>query len=367
MAGQEFSADQVRELLSPHRFRPYLDQSGGDPDKALELYTWSARMAGACFETLAHLEVMFRNAIDAALATHYAETTCGIPWFFLRPPMNDETSLAVDVVRDRLRPLGRETRHQIVAGLSFGFWTGMLGRKYEDLWRAALRHAFPGSSGNRKQVAVAVEAIRKFRNRLAHHDSMLNVDVPFEMRRVVDVAGFISPDAAGWLRSVDRSGNVYQLRPHSPVDTVVVPARYAWSFYEDHHAYVCQAGRWFQPVDRIAFYAGREIKIEVPRILHRRDNVPWTGSEAAALGASADRADRKIAAIITWSRQAGWDDGVYQVFLLTRPGDSDHRTLEAPVQHKTTGRGSAYVQRQRYVSLHALETAKTTEDLLPET
>lgn len=31
--------------------------------------------------------------------------------------------------------------------------------------------------------------------------------------------------------------------------------------------------------------------------------------------------------------------------------------------HNGTGRGSAFVQRQRYVSLHSLETAVTTADL----
>jgi hypothetical protein len=55
----------VRELLSPHRLRPYLDQSDGDPQKALQLYEWSARMAAAAFESVAHLEVMMRNSTDA--------------------------------------------------------------------------------------------------------------------------------------------------------------------------------------------------------------------------------------------------------------------------------------------------------------
>jgi hypothetical protein len=364
MAVTGYSADKVRVLLSTHRFRPYLDRSDGDPEKALELYRWSAQVAAAAFETVAHLEVMMRNAIDAALRDHHDEGACCIPWFLLRPPMNDETMASVDTVRGRLRPQGKETRHQIIAGLSFGFWSGMLGRRYEDLWRVALRHAFPGSSGARKQVAVAVEAVRKFRNKLAHHDSMLNVDVPFEVRRVMQVAEFVSHDAAAWLRSVDRSGEVYRSRPHSPIDTVVVPARDAWPFYQEHHAYVCQPGRWFQPVDRIAFYADREIKVAVPRILHRRDDVAWTDHEAATLAGSQDRWDRKISAVITASRQCGWQGGAYQVFILTRNGDPEHRNLAQPLNHQTGGRGSAFVQRQRYVSLFALETSKSTADLV---
>lgn len=318
MTTQNFAASDVWGLLSEPRLRPYLERSNGDPAKALELYEWSTRMAATAFETVSHLEVIMRNAIDRELRTHYKEDACGIPWFLLRPPTNDETKATVSTVRDRLRPQGRDTRHQIVAGLSFGFWSGMLGRKYEELWRQVLRRAFSHSPGERKQVAAAVEGVRKFR------------------------------------------------RPHSPIDTVVVPAREAWTFYEQHFAYVCQPGRSFQPVDRVAFYVNQEIKTEVPRILDRRDNVPWTAHQAAAWNASTDRADRKMGAIINAARTAGWSGGLYQVFVLSRPGDPVHRTLGAPIPHSTSGRGSAFVQRQRYVSLHALETAQSTDDLRPE-
>lgn len=323
-------------------------------------------MSAAAFETVAHLEVLLRNAIDAALADHYAENSRGIPWFLCQPPVNEETTSAVAIVRDRLRPLGRDTRHQIVAGLSFGFWSGMLGRRYEDLWRSALHRAFPGSGGARKQVASEVEAVRKFRNRLAHHDSMLNVDVPFEMRRVLQVAAFIDSEAATWLQRVDRSTQVYAERPASAIDTVVVPARDAWPFYQQHFAYICQQGRWFQPVDRIAFYADQEIKPDVPRITARRDAVAWNEREQKRLAASDDRIDRKIAAIMAGARASGWPDGTYQVFVLSRPGDPEHRTLADSIAHQTNGRGSAFVQRQRYVSLHSLQIASTTGDLRPQ-
>lgn len=66
--------------------------------------------------------------------------------------------------------------------------------------------------------------------------------------------------------------NVYALRPVTVDDTVVVPAKHAWSFYETCRAYVCQSGRAFRPIDRMAFYADREVKAEIPAVLHRRDN-----------------------------------------------------------------------------------------------
>ncbi len=293
---------------------------------------------------------------------HFDEDQCGIRWFLLPTPGGEHVADAVAAVRERLRPQRKESRHQIVAGLSFGFWSGLLGPKYEELWRDCLHRAFPNSSGKRKQVAVAVERVRKFRNRLAHHDSTINVDIPFEIRQIFELASYIDADAAKWLERCSNVMDVYAQRPVTVADTVVVPGKQAWPLYESCHAYVCQTGRAFRPIERMAFYVAREVKLEIPAVLHRRDNVEWTSEEASRLRASEDRFDRKIAAAVDASRST-LADGRYQVFLLTRPGHPHHRQLSADLPHSGTGRGSAFVQRQRYVSLHSLETAATTADL----
>ena len=321
-------------------------------------------MASAAFETVALVEVAMRNSIDDALSAHFQESQRRIPWFLGNPPMDQSAMVKVNEVRNRLRSQRKDSRDQIVAGLSFGFWSGMLNAKYEDLWRAAIRRAFPYSDGTRKQVANQLDAVRKFRNRLAHHDSMLNLDIPFEMRRVRRLAEFIHPELAEWISSVDRTDALYAERPEAQLDTVVVPGRLAWPLYEEQSAYVCQTGRWFQPVERIAFYADQEIKADIPLILHHRDDVEWTDHNVDLLSRSGNRNDKQIANVIEASQRRDWHAGTYQVFLLTRPGDSRHRTLPGPLAHETSGRGSAYVQRQRYVTLHALETAATTADLL---
>lgn len=241
----------------------------------------------------------------------------------------------------------------------------MTGPKYDELWRAAMHTAFPGSTGKRSEVSRELESLRKLRNRIAHHDSMLNIDVLLEVRRIHRVATFLGPVSAEWLESLDRTSEVYRERPHSVIDTVVVPAVRAWSVYLEHHAYICQANRVFQRTDRMAFYAAKVIQPEIPRILYRRDNVIWTLHEARRLAASGDRNDRKIAALITASLTDGWrEPGEYQVFLLSRTGDPQHRTLADPVPNWSAGLGSAFVRKQRYVSLHRLETAGSTEDVV---
>ncbi|UJW34334.1 hypothetical protein L3Q67_11520 [Saccharothrix sp. AJ9571] len=265
--------DVVWDMLSEPRMAPYLATVGCDKAKALELYEWGSRTSSAAFEVVGHLEVLLRNALDRSLRRHFREDQRGIPWFLLPTPGGEHVAEAVATVRERLRPLGQESRHQIIAGLSFGFWSGLLGTRYEELWRDCLHRAFPNSSGKRKQVAVAVERVRKFRNRLAHHDSTINVDIPFEVRQIFDLAAYIDADAANWLKQRSTVMAVYAQRPVTIADTVAVPARQAWPLYQDCRAYVCQSGRAFRPVERVAFYADREVKADVPAVLHRRDNV----------------------------------------------------------------------------------------------
>ncbi len=361
-----YSNTSIAMQLSSARLSPYLRDADGDLEAALELYKWSTRMSMAMLELISHLEVMMRNSIDMMLSRHYGEDENGIPWFLRNPPTTADMSLEIDAVRNRLRILNKDTRHQVIAGMNFGFWTGLIGVKYEELWRSALRNAFPGSSGNRKDVMKELEALRKLRNRLAHHDSMLDIDVPFEIRRMHRVAGFFGSDAVNWLESIDRTSSVYNERPVSLIDTVIVSTDRAWHLYQYTHAYICKPGRGFRDVQRMAFYSERAVQPDVPKIYYRRDNVPWTKQEIDRLRRSTLKEDRKIAQVIEKCHEAGWaNSGAYQVFLLSRQGAHEHRQLPAPVPNQKMGLGSAFVNKQRYVSLHKLETAKTTADLLP--
>jgi hypothetical protein len=173
------------------------------------------------------------------------------------------------------------------------------------LWRDCPRLAFPNSFGRRKQVSSALERVRKFRNRPAHHDSMINVDVPFEIRQIIELAAYIDQNAARWLERRSEAMSVYARRPIAVEDTVIVAARNAWSLTRS---------------------AMRVSVSPVERFEDRSGDRPVTEHEL----------DRQL----------------YQVFLLIRPGDPSHRQLRACLPHRGNGRGSAFTQRQHYISLH---------------
>src|SRR5215470_5473399 len=62
----------VYRWLSPPRYAVCLEATAGDPDRALALYEWNARLSAAVFRDLAHREVALRNAYDRALSDHWS-------------------------------------------------------------------------------------------------------------------------------------------------------------------------------------------------------------------------------------------------------------------------------------------------------
>ncbi|MFF0546065.1 hypothetical protein ACFYTF_24820 [Nocardia thailandica] len=367
-------AGGIAALLAPSRLAPYLEEADSDQELALELYAWNVEVSSACMEVLAYLEVLLRTAMDRELAAYARETKRGIPWFMLpgvTGPATEMIARDIEATRSRLRNVSdaRDTRDQIIAGLSFGFWTALFGSQHEELWRAALCKALPGTpAGRRKAISAKLDRLRPLRNRIAHHDSLLRQDVLFLLEEMLTLAEWVDPAARRWLETRQQVIEVFGNRPVMGLDTLVVPAEHAWPLYEQVSAYVCPAGRSFRPVEFVAFYADKEIKSSVAGIIHHRDNVEWSDSEADRLGkltGDEHRFDRKIATVISTSRSVGdfWKHGRYQVFLLTRPGDARHIGLKSPIPHLATGRGSAYVQRHRYISHHSLRSASDTSQL----
>ena len=145
----------------------------------------------------------------------------------------------------------------------------------------------------------------------------------------------------------------------SAKDVAVIAARVAWPEYERFKAYVCQAERSFQPVGRIAFYADAAIQPLVPKITAVYHKVEFVkGKASGALGKLVDKM------LHAKARQEGM---FYKVFLLSSPESDQTLKLNGPIPNdlKTeSGRTTAFVQGQRYVSSEMLQKARTTSELV---
>jgi hypothetical protein len=100
----------------------------------------------------------------------------------------------------------------LVAALTFGYWTAMLGREYEDLWQKTLKNIGKREDGKglrRKDFASPLAPIRTLRNRIAHHEPIIYWSLPKHHYAIVQMTGWLSPPAAEWCRAHSRFEALY--------------------------------------------------------------------------------------------------------------------------------------------------------------
>jgi hypothetical protein len=107
------------------------------------VYEWHAELTVASFGLLHHFEVLLRNAIDHALGAGQPQTTIKDTWLLDFATLQPDAIKQVIIAIERLEEGKLVTHGRVVAGLSFGFWAWLFGRRYEELWRHRLRGVFP--------------------------------------------------------------------------------------------------------------------------------------------------------------------------------------------------------------------------------
>jgi len=199
--------------ISPLRFKPFLAATAGDHARAVTLYEWNAQLAGALLETFAHTEVLVRNAIHAQLRA--GRPANALRSWLLDPDVLGEVELKrVEEVVARLKGAKKQpTEDRVLAGLSMGFWTGILGRRYEELWRQSLRHAFPHGDGTRNQAAGCLNRVVTLRNRVAHHEALISEPVTDRHNDALALAAAIDPYAKTWIDGISRVPALVAARP----------------------------------------------------------------------------------------------------------------------------------------------------------
>jgi hypothetical protein len=190
---------QARSWLSEPRYERFLETARGSHEQAVALYEWHVELTVALFGLIHPFEVLLRNAIDVALGAGQPQMpikdTRLLDFEILQPDGIKQVIIAIE----RLEKGNLVTRGRVVAGLQFGFWAGLFGRRYEELWRHRLRAVFPHGTLTRKDLRPKVRLIQYFRNRIAHHDSLLGQDIQVRLDDMITIAGWIDPAARAWL------------------------------------------------------------------------------------------------------------------------------------------------------------------------
>lgn len=206
----EISVNKICRLLSDDRLRKYLERFGSDRAECIQLYAYNTAVSEALYTPLQGLEIALRNAIDIQLVNWY-----GSNWhldrnrIFEQPLIQMIDGADMEVRREKSAP----SRGDIIAELNFGFWTTVLSQRYDDpLWRETTRHAFPNlpRGFRRKNVHKAINAIRRLRNRVMHHEPILHRDLQADHDTIIEIVSWICPETSRWVSSQSRFSQVFR-------------------------------------------------------------------------------------------------------------------------------------------------------------
>ncbi len=140
---------------------------------------------------------------------------------------------------------------------------------------------------------------------------------------------------------------------------VVVAARIALDEYLKYSAYICQPDRAFRDCVRMAFYTQNKIDCHIPKILGQIEAISRDEIETRTDLSDSDRARlRMLRNTMDSARSEDWGKRQYKIVFLTSPDSPDTLVLPADIVNDQTagsGRGTAFTQGQRYVSLSRLE------------
>lgn len=199
----------LEDTLSIDRFGTYLGWAGGDRNRAIELYTLNAALCESLYTPLHMLEVALRNRIHQVMAAAHGDSWYDLETYQANPVQAEMLAKARQDIKDARK---EETPGRVVAALTFGYWTAMLGKEYEDLWQKTLKDIAQREDGKgltRKAFSKPLAPIRTLRNRIAHHEPILYWSLPKHYEAILQLTNWLSPVAAEWCRDCSRFTEMY--------------------------------------------------------------------------------------------------------------------------------------------------------------
>lgn len=207
--------------ISAPRLEPYLRlmQVNGNFDHAIKWYLWNARLAKAFLFPLQTAEVSVRNSIHNAFSSYLG----GSNWIF-NPPFSltkeHQASLSASLRRlSKRKP--NPTPDDIVASLSFDFWSNLFREEYEALWMAPglIAAVFPQApiGADRDRIKKIVRRINELRNRIAHHEPIYNLRLSTQqyLENIEELVEYICPDTSSWMMNHSTVIKVTRSQPTS--------------------------------------------------------------------------------------------------------------------------------------------------------
>lgn len=202
------------EHLSSARIKTYEDLN---PTNSINSYLNNVALSEAFYPSIHFLEIILRNKISKTIAKIFGEN-----WLELEEqmiPLEGRELENLKEVKTNLTKRGKWLdSDNITAELNFGFWISLFHKKYEaKIWqkKGCPERVFPnhGRTGlvlRVKEIREDLEKIRKLRNRIFHHEPIINLDP--SPKYLHDLIYFylrsMAPDLVTSILSIDRFNKI---------------------------------------------------------------------------------------------------------------------------------------------------------------
>ncbi|GAA1740911.1 hypothetical protein [Microbacterium paludicola] len=218
----DFSDSDYADLLplvTAERLGSYVRATDGEAGHAFALYEWNMRASASVIELSSMLEVITRNAMDQELRAWARARAGGRSWLDAAP-LDARGRQDIAKARDRATKNGRraEVHGRVVAELTLGFWRYIPESRYlTSLWVPSVHAAFPHGVSDLRQrqrdVAFRFQQLHFVRNRAAHHEPIHQRDLIKDYDLAVELAEWVAPAAARWVRKLSTLPAVVAARP----------------------------------------------------------------------------------------------------------------------------------------------------------
>jgi hypothetical protein len=205
----------LEATVSVDRLSTYRLSSDQDNLDAAARYLWNMALCEALYPVLQVQEIALRNALHDGISRLHGVMWFDTPGLLDSYAQNSVASVKSDLRRDR-KPI---TPGHIVARLTFGFWTSLFNRAYErPLWQPLLRQptpfAYAGPLRTRNDLSVRMNSIRRFRNRIFHHEPIwYRATLVQDHADILEAIGWIDPIFRRTVDAIDRFPTVHQQGP----------------------------------------------------------------------------------------------------------------------------------------------------------
>lgn len=204
------------ELLSKHfsdeRLQQYLIAGKQNRSFAIRLFIWNSKTSASIWEVIGYVEVSIRTVVDKQFQVENGLGDWLINFNVFGPA--DPLWKVVTIARSRVGKTNVMPSHsQVLQQLPLGFFQTLLSKRYLRVWPMLAGGFAGGTRASQKELSAAMFKLRKFRNRVGHHDLLVDDDLVQEFNNILRIAELIDPNLRTWLTKVSDVFEAIDSRP----------------------------------------------------------------------------------------------------------------------------------------------------------